>query len=182
MCRYLVLKNETRVLSFKIPDNFLGEHKIIHISDDQELSDFLKSEYRQNPDLNFSVADHDTCQVEKKSTPLLLSLKHGDYYFVHKQEDIKYIEASGSYSVITLLDGHAITFTFNLSEIEPRLSGEIFVRVHRSVILNINYITKFIGNTIFLNKNYFPVGRKYKKALISKLNLLGNTNRLFQAD
>ncbi len=132
--------------------------------------------------MNFSVVDHSEYSVKKKSSPTLLSLKHGDYYFVHKQKDIQYVEAAGSYAVITLQEGRTLTVTFNLSEIERKLSEEIFVRIHRSVIVNISQVTRFIGNTIYLNKKDFPVGRKFKKILIARLNLLGNSNKLFQRD
>jgi DNA-binding LytR/AlgR family response regulator len=78
-----------------------------------------------------------------------------------------------------MTDKRTVTATFNLSEIRGKLSEDIFIRVHRSVILNINHVTKFVGNVIFVNDEYFPVGRKFRKPLLQRLNLLGNSNRLF---
>lgn len=182
MCRYILLKSKLEVLSLTIPDIFSTEYKIIPISDDQELNDFLKSEYQQNPNFHFSMANYSSIEKRTNDSPntSIISLKQGDYYFVYKQREIIHIEASGSYSVITMLEQKLITVTFNLADIEPKLSKETFIRIHKSVIVNIDYITKFIGNTIYLNNKNFPVGRKFKKALVTRLNLLGNLNRLFR--
>lgn len=183
MNKYLLIRNEIGVLSLVVLDRFCNGHNSIQVLDDRELNEFLKEEYRKNPNLNLTVVNYSFDERNYKHVRIpILSLKQGDYYFVHRQENIMYIEAAGSYSIIGIVNEYPITVTFNLAEIEAKLSKEIFVRIHRSVIVNINYITKFVGNVVFAGNKTFPVGRKFKYPFMSRLNLLGNSNRLFRAE
>lgn len=143
--------------------------------EDRELEKVLKEEFQKNPDMNLSEAFHPVIETEKPlcGSATIISLKQGDYYFVYKQIDIMYIKASGSYSEIFFYDRKNVVVAFHLADIESKLSDELFVRIHKSVIININYVTRFIGNTVYLDEKEFPIGRKFKKALIIRLNVLG---------
>lgn len=162
------------MILFKVPEQFCMEYEILQVPNEVTLNELILHEKQVNPG---GILDEINCRVGcNKVTygynPSFLSLKQGDYYIVYNQQEILYIEASGSYSRITILNQKLITVTFGLADIESKLSDELFVRIHRSVIVNINCITKFIGNTVYLGKVTFPVGRKFKKLLMMRLNLV----------
>lgn len=180
MSNYVLLKRKSNLLLLKIPEKFCADYEILKIEDEVTLNELILREQKLNPELVFSMVQLDLEDKESETTQKtrVVSLKQGDYYMVYKQEELVCIEAFGSYSNITILNQKAITITFCLSDIESKLSEDIFIRVHRSVIININYVTKFIGNTIYIGEKSFPIGRKFKKALINRLNLVCGSKKM----
>lgn len=182
MCKYLILKSNLDLLSLKIPDTFCIDYKAIQIVDEVELRKFLKKEFRKNPDLNLTNVIPAGAKTERllNNSDTVISLKQGDYYFVYQQTDIVYVKAAGSYSEIAFRNQKNVVVTFHLADIELKLSEELFIRIHKSVIVNMNCVTRFIGNTVYLHEQEFPIGRKFRKTLIMRLNLLGHSMTLFR--
>ena len=84
--------------------------------------------------------------------------------------DIVYAEASGNYTKIvttqqTLMP--AITF----SGFEQQLPSSLFIRVHRSFIINKSHITHIEGNRVFVNNIEIPIGINYKEAFLKALGI-----------
>lgn len=91
--------------------------------------------------------------------------------------EILYIEASGSYSIIRMKDTE-LTLTYHLSGIESFIPDTIFLRVHRSYIVNKQYISCLLENTLIIGKATIPIGRTYKEKLISSFNIIDNRKRI----
>jgi DNA-binding LytR/AlgR family response regulator len=86
------------------------------------------------------------------------------------QNDMLYAEASGNYTKIVTVSNiflPAMTFS-NAEELLPK---NIFVRVHRSFIVNKNKISHIEGNRVFVNKTEIPIGSNYKEAFLKELGL-----------
>ena len=86
------------------------------------------------------------------------------------QSDLLYAEASGNYTKMVTTNGTlmpAMTFT-NAEDILPR---DIFVRVHRSFIINRHRISHIEGNRVYINKTEIPIGTNYKEAFLKELGL-----------
>lgn len=75
------------------------------------------------------------------STRLSLSTAEG-VYFVEKTHIIR-IEAMSNYSTFYLIDGRKIVVSKTLKEFESALSGDAFLRVNRSSLVNIHYISRY---------------------------------------
>jgi len=68
------------------------------------------------------------------------------------KEDIIYIQAAGNYLHIFTLEMH-YTIYYSLQEMVQKLIGKTnFFRVHKSYIINSNYVQSIQGNTIHLQK------------------------------
>lgn len=95
--------------------------------------------------------------------------------FIHAN-NIKYIKADGSYSEIVLSDNTRFVTSKKILHYEKLTSLGYFVRAHRSHILNINYIQKFIktdGGTVELKSGeVFSVSADKKDLIFSKLEEL----------
>jgi DNA-binding LytR/AlgR family response regulator len=53
---------------------------------------------------------------------------------------------------------------------EEHLDGTVFMRIHKSYILNISKIEKIIGNQVRLDKHVsLPIGRAYKEAFMKQV-------------
>ena len=82
-----------------------------------------------------------------------------------KISDIVYLESEGEYVRMHLIDGSAITTLFRLKNMEAALPSELFMRVHRSYIVNLRMIKAYVKGRIFLSDTeYVPIGENYKEA------------------
>jgi two-component system LytT family response regulator len=81
-----------------------------------------------------------------------------------KVRDIIYIESCGEYVRLHLSDGTRIMTLFRIKNIETTLPANLFMRVHRSYIVNLKCISGYARGRIFLNNNeYVPIGENYKE-------------------
>lgn len=89
------------------------------------------------------------------------------------QEDVLWIEASGSYSIIRLRGGRTLTVSFNLSTVGRSLPPDDFVRIHRSCIVNLKNVVSLSGNSVSVDGRYLTIGREYRKAFFARFVFLG---------
>ncbi len=104
---------------------------------------------------------------EVKKTTLYVK---GDSYII-EQKNIIYIEADGRYSNIHISkENKCFLQTKNIGLFESELDSELFIRVHKSYLINKNYIESFhrITNTIILKtQKKIPVSRRKISELIN---------------
>ena len=102
-----------------------------------------------------------------------LFVRYQDYYQKIKYADILYVEASGCYCDIHLR-GRAtpLTVVKRLHDFERLLPERLFVRIHRSYIVSLPDVTKFVGNTVYLGDKEFSIGTNYRPQFLSRLTLL----------
>ncbi len=88
-----------------------------------------------------------------------------------KDEDILYIEAKGDYMLFkTKEKGHIVHST--MKNVEAKLDPNIFTRVHRSFIINLNEIVDIEDSSILIEKKIIPISKSYKEGFMKRLNLL----------
>ena len=76
--------------------------------------------------------------------------------------NVDYLEGSSSYVTYLTSEGK-ITTTGILKQVEETLNPEVFVRIHRSYVVNINKIDKISAQGVVINNKVLPLSRKYKK-------------------
>ena len=82
-----------------------------------------------------------------------------------KISDIVYLESEGEYVRMHLADGSTITTLFRLKNMETALPSEMFMRVHRSYIVNLRCIKGYVRSRVFLSDTeYVPIGENYKES------------------
>lgn len=120
---------------------------------------------------------YDLNEVGKKETaaytPDYIFIKSRDFFKKVRFRDILFLEASGSYCVVHLLATESIICTRTLSEIVRHFPIASFVRVHRSFVVNLEHVDRYIGNQLWLEKEIIPIGRQFKKEVLTHLNILG---------
>ncbi|MBI5727891.1 MAG: response regulator transcription factor, partial [Ignavibacteriales bacterium] len=80
--------------------------------------------------------------------------------------DILYIEAQGDYIQVHIKDKKYIMYN-SMSVMQKRLPDTRFVRVHRSYIINLAYVTGVKQAFVQLSENEIPLGVSYKKKFLS---------------
>jgi DNA-binding LytR/AlgR family response regulator len=84
---------------------------------------------------------------------------------------INIIEAKGDYVFIkTEKENYKVHTT--LKKIEDKLPRHLFLKVHRSFIINFKKIIDIEDNSVLISKHVIPVSRSNRSELMSQLNLL----------
>ena len=79
--------------------------------------------------------------------------------------DIVYLESEGEYVRLHLDDRSTITTLFRLKNMEAALPSEMFMRVHRSYIVNLQRIRSYVKGRVFISDSeYVPIGENYREA------------------
>src|ERR1700712_563730 len=89
-------------------------------------------------------------------------------------EEIIFLEASGDYTIITTKTDQFVSSS-GIGKLEEILNPTTFIRVHRSTIINLNYLKEierhFNGGMVVKMQNgkSFPVSRTYAKVIRKKV-------------
>ncbi|TSE10360.1 MULTISPECIES: LytR/AlgR family response regulator transcription factor [Aquimarina] len=84
---------------------------------------------------------------------------------------INVIEAKGDYILIKT-EKQNYTVHSTLKKIEEKLPDDLFLKVHRSYIINIKKIIDIEDNSVLIAKDVIPVSRSNRPELMRRLNLL----------
>ncbi len=92
-----------------------------------------------------------------------------------KMDDIVYCESARNYSVFHLAEGEKIVAARTLGSLEEVLDKEYFFRIHKSYLININHIRKYVrgrgGQVVLDNGQTLEVARNRKDDLIKKMKI-----------
>ena len=86
-------------------------------------------------------------------------------------ESIKLIEAKGDYILIKT-EGKNYTVHSTMKKIEEKLPNNLFLKIHRSYIINTKRIIDIEDNSVLIDNDVIPVSRSNRPELIKRLNLL----------
>ncbi len=87
-----------------------------------------------------------------------LFLKKGHHFQRVPLEEIRFLEADGNYTTIHTKSSRFI-YTMLLKRIEDILPPEQFMRVHRGYVVNIELVSGFEGNMLFMGDDRIPVSK-----------------------
>lgn len=108
-------------------------------------------------------------EVDPKASRIVINAQNTAQ--VIKIKKIVRCEASGSYTEVILRDDRKITASKSLKYFETILSDNDFIRVHRSHLVNIEYIDKILKETLELvltNGEVLPISVEKMSSLISR--------------
>jgi len=113
----------------------------------------------------------DKLQDAQASKRLIVNSQNETVYVDTK--NITHLESDSNYTYIILVDGKKITSTKTLKEYESTLSPDIFFRTHKTVIVNINYIEKYVktdgGHIVMRDGAKVLVSREKRQDLLALL-------------
>ncbi len=97
-----------------------------------------------------------------------LTVKSG--YDLHKlrHSDIRYIESDGEYVIFHTLEKKVMSYQ-SLKSLEKSLPSSIFMRVHRSYIINKQLVNSLKGRSLLLSKDQIPVSDRYYEQVKKEL-------------
>ena len=100
-----------------------------------------------------------------------------DYIFVRSdRSDVKLffdkviaLEAMKDYTKIVVKENSYMVHG-NISTFIKKFPKDKFVRIHRSTVINVDFITSFEGSTVNLERNHYTIGGKYMSDIKKYLN------------
>lgn len=115
----------------------------------------------------------------QKTKTLPPSLVEEDFIFIRDSGTVKrlqldhilYLEAQGDYVKIYVAN-QAYNIHSTLKSVEEKLPATVFLRVHRSFIINVSKIDTLEGGTLIIHKNFVPVSDAYRAALNKRMQIL----------
>ncbi len=99
-----------------------------------------------------------------------------------KMPEIVYIEALENY--VTIVTGEKkFTILYTMKGIENQLPADLFVRIHRSFIINKKMINIINENSLDLNVGYsvknLPIGKSYRQNLMNDITIVDKKNPVY---
>ncbi len=118
-------------------------------------------------------------KVETKTEPSLNSSSEENELYINIDRrlikinipTINVIEAKGDYILIKT-EKQNYTVHSTLKKIEEKLPDDLFLKVHRSYIINIKKIIDIEDNSVLIAKDVIPVSRSNRPELMKRLNML----------
>jgi len=104
--------------------------------------------------------------------------QNNEYFFIKvdgkiyncKYSDVLFAEAKGNFTRVVTGTGSFLT-AVPFSQFEAQLPRQLFVRVHRSYIVNKSIIDRIEGNTIYISKYEIPISSHYKMSFLRGLGM-----------
>lgn len=114
-----------------------------------------------------------------KNRSLAPDNKEEDFIFIRDSNtvrrlelsDVLFLEAQGDYVKICI-SNQSYHIHSTLKSVEEKLPASIFLRVHRSFIINMSKIDTIEGGTLIINGNLVPVSDAYRAALNKRMQIL----------
>lgn len=82
-------------------------------------------------------------------------------------KDVWFIEGLKDYVIIHTKNQKLIT-AMNLKNMNLKLPEDLFLRVSKSYVVNLEYIDSFDNHTVYINDSEIPLGEVYKKDFFEK--------------
>ena len=112
--------------------------------------------------------------VSTREQRIAIPTQHG--YTYYQVKDIVSVSASGSYCNLIDKDRKSLLVSRNLSDFERILSPKGFIRIHRSHLINADYMASFSrvdGGTVeMITGETFTISRKYRDKALDEINSL----------
>jgi len=150
------------------------------------VSDFVKNDFSEETYLhkkkvsttkssiiNNTPAYSNPYQTSTDEEENILFIKVGNFLKRVFFREILFFGTDGKYAYLRM-ERKELVVSLSLKELEQKLNGEVFVRIHQSYLVNIKKIEaiNMIKNIVIINGDQLPIGRSYKKRFLAKIQFI----------
>lgn len=121
---------------------------------------------------SLSVSSHS----DKRTGNDIIEVRANGQSHTVRIDDIYYIQSIGNY-VKLCLKGKNLLVHSTTGEMEAKLKGSSLIRVHKSYIVNVMYVSAFNDMLLSVKDSTIPVGKTFKRYIIDALSCQENTDR-----
>ncbi len=140
----------------------------VQISIELALKNYSEGRKTENPGTEIAYR-----QLENLVLPIKKSLfiKKDTHFERVNFEDILFLVSEAGYTTIHTKNNKYL-YSSIIKIFEDKLPSQIFKRVHRSYIININNVTGFDGNCVYIGEVIIPVSRPFRDDLFKHFNFV----------
>lgn len=166
---------------FELLDNLAYEPRVILTTSKEEyaynafeynVTDFLKKPFtykRFSEALDKVVAAPEAPAATQQSDHVFIK---SDGKLVRlKNEDILYIESMGDYVRFVTADKKYISHN-TIKSLEDKINSELFMKVHRSYIINLLKIDDIRENDLYIKGIEIPISKAHRADVLKRINIL----------
>jgi two-component system LytT family response regulator len=84
-------------------------------------------------------------------------------------DEVRYVEALGDYVHVVTGQSKLIVYS-TMKAVEEKFPAGLFVRVHRSFIVNLKRVQAIEDNSILIDGKHIPIGQTYTRDVFQRLN------------
>lgn len=84
-------------------------------------------------------------------------------------DEVRYVEALGDYVHVVTGQSKLIVYS-TMKAVEEKFPSGLFVRVHRSFIVNMKRVQAIEDNSIIIDNKHIPIGQTYTREVFQRLN------------
>lgn len=125
--------------------------------------------------LNVCTTEQNDLSYSAMENQPIFIWQHNEYLHLECDE-IMWLEADGSYCIVHLKQERSIIISFPLATAQKILPSSVFIRISRSHIVNIKYVSKLKGRCFQVGKQLLKIGGEYRKSVLEKFLFLGVRN------
>lgn len=85
--------------------------------------------------------------------------------------EVLWLKAKSNYTQITTLDNQYL-LTVTLKTLSEKIKSKSLIRIHRSYMINLDFISSFDGNLIFIKDEKFSVSQQYRENFFKRFNIV----------
>lgn len=122
-----------------------------------KTADKIDEYYQLRKSQDANSLEHDKGHIYVKSDSRLVKVAYAD---------ITYVEAFADYVKIWCSDGKRIVTLQTMKNMEKELPASLFVRIHRSYIVNIPAMVEVKPSSVHIGAIELPIGKNYKEGLM----------------
>lgn len=166
---------------FKLLDRILYSPKVILTTSKTEyaynafeyhVTDFLKKPFTYQ---RFQEAIGKLALLEdskkKESTDDHIYIKTDGKLVRLNNEDILYIESMGDYVKFVLADKKYVSHN-TIKNLEEKINPAVFLKIHRSYIVNMKKVQNIKDNTVVINGLELPISKANRAEVLKRLNVI----------
>ena len=119
---------------------------------------------------NFNYNKRTAPRNSKSALNDTLFIKDGDYFHKVNVDDILYLSSEHVYVTVHTAQRKFLVRT-SMQEYLEHFDPSLFVRVHRSHVVNIKQINKINSNCVYIGTDEVPMSKNHREDLLKMLNL-----------
>ena len=93
-------------------------------------------------------------------------LKNNDHLEYVGFQDILYLKGENNYCTVYAKSGDYL-YKVSLKEVVAQLPKHLFIQSHSNYFVNINAVSGFEGNLLYIGNHKIPVGKAYREAVFN---------------
>lgn len=137
-----------------------------------QVNDFLKKPftYQRFQEAAFKLGTHQV-KAEIKTPEDHIFIKTEGKLMKLRNAEILYIESVGDYVNFVTRNKKYLSY-HTIKSLEEKMNREIFMKVHRSYLVNLNQIDDLRENSLLINGKEIPVSKSNRQEVLQRLPIL----------